>query len=963
MGQLCAEDAFTSQFIGKAGPFALGDNVDAVSGATITSTAVVDAVNELLAAQPAAEASAESPAEAAPAGVLSLTRPGFGDLDVVVSLTRADDGTVATLSVDASTQTPGLGQLCAEDAFTSQFVGKAAPFTLGENIDAVSGATITSTAVVDAVNELLAQEEPAPAEDSSAETAPAAAGLTPNVSFDHGVYTVSVPGFNQKDVQVRLTLDENRAVSSLQAYVSTQTPDLGQRCGEASFTSQFIGKSAPFVLGENIDAVTNATITSSAIVDAVNAILESQVEPTAPVVVSSNAKVAPSDKTQAEEASASISLQDGTYTAVIPAYNGKDITVTLTLADDHSITDVQADVSSQTPDLGQRCAEPAFIGQFAGKTGPFTLGENIDAQTNATVTSSAIVKAVNDILTYAEGATADAPSAAETQDNSSSAAPSEGDIWSIARPGYNNQDVTVSLTLAADGTIETLTVDASTQTPDLGQRCAEEAFTSQFIGKTAPFTAGDNVDVVTNATITSTAVIGAVNELLAGQQTQPVSDAPAPAESEEAAEEKAELTMLTLTKPGYDGLDVTVSLAKAEDGTVAELTVDASTQTPGLGQKCAEEAFTSQFIGKAAPFTLGENVDAVSGATMTSTAVVEAVNELLADQQAMTVSEAPAPAAIEEAVEEKAELSTLTLTKPGYDGLDVTVSIVKAEDGTVAELTVDASTQTPGLGQKCAEEAFTSQFVGKAAPFTLGENVDAVSGATMTSTAVVEAVNELLADQQAMTVSEAPAPAAIEEAVEEKAELSTLTLTKPGYDGLDVTVSLAKAEDGTVAELTVDASTQTPGLGQKCAEEAFTSQFVGKAAPFTLGENVDAVSGATMTSTAVVEAVNELLAVAPAEQADAAPVPKSGAVSLTVPAFNFGEIIVSLTSDNGAVTSLDVNTETQTFGLGQKCSEADFTSQFVGKTAPFTLGENVDAVSGATITSQAVVDAVNEMLK
>ncbi|HCJ88846.1 MAG TPA: hypothetical protein DHV94_05505, partial [Clostridiales bacterium] len=39
------------------------------------------------------------------------------------------------------------------------------------------------------------------------------------------------------------------------------------------------------------------------------------------------------------------------------------------------------------------------------------------------------------------------------------------------------------------------------------------------------------------------------------------------------------------------------------------------------------------------------------------------------------------------------------------------------------------------------------------------------------------------------------------------------------------------------------------------------------------------------------------------------------------------------------------------------------TSQFIGKSAPLTLGVDIDAVTGATLTSQAVVDAVNQLAK
>jgi len=99
------------------------------------------------------------------------------------------------------------------------------------------------------------------------------------------------------------------------------------------------------------------------------------------------------------------------------------------------------------------------------------------------------------------------------------------------------------------------------------------------------------------------------------------------ADKGEAADKASE--ELTAKAKGYDGKDVTVSVTLDDAGAIASLTVDASSQTPGLGQRCSEEEFTSQFIGKAAPFTLGEGIDAVTGATITSTAVVDALNELL----------------------------------------------------------------------------------------------------------------------------------------------------------------------------------------------------------------------------------------------------------------------------------------------------------------------------------------------
>ncbi|MBQ8160177.1 MAG: FMN-binding protein, partial [Clostridia bacterium] len=56
-------------------------------------------------------------------------------------------------------------------------------------------------------------------------------------------------------------------------------------------------------------------------------------------------------------------------------------------------------------------------------------------------------------------------------------------------------------------------------------------------------------------------------------------------------------------------------------------------ETDGFGKRASEEEFTSQFIGKSGPFTYGEGVDALSGATITSNAVLEALNGLLTEAE------------------------------------------------------------------------------------------------------------------------------------------------------------------------------------------------------------------------------------------------------------------------------------------------------------------------------------------
>ena len=110
-----------------------------------------------IAAAPAEEAAAPAaeepaPAQEAPEG-LSATVPGFGGGEITVYLDLDDEGKISAMTVDAASQTEGLGQRAAEETFTAQFIGKTLPIA-AEDIDALAGATITTTAVIDAVNSL-----------------------------------------------------------------------------------------------------------------------------------------------------------------------------------------------------------------------------------------------------------------------------------------------------------------------------------------------------------------------------------------------------------------------------------------------------------------------------------------------------------------------------------------------------------------------------------------------------------------------------------------------------------------------------------------------------------------------------------------------------------------------------------------------------------------------------------------
>jgi len=78
---------------------------------------------------------------------------------------------------------------------------------------------------------------------------------------------------------------------------------------------------------------------------------------------------------------------------------GGTINVTVGLDPTGSVLKVQVVAADgETPGLGQKVKEPAFLDQFAGRTGALALGRGIDSIASATYSSQGVVDAVNKAL-------------------------------------------------------------------------------------------------------------------------------------------------------------------------------------------------------------------------------------------------------------------------------------------------------------------------------------------------------------------------------------------------------------------------------------------------------------------------------------------------------------------------------------------------------------------------------------
>ena len=372
-----------------------------------------------------------------------------------------------------------------------------------------------------------------------------------------------------------------------------------------------------------------------------------------------------------------------------------------------------------------------------------------------------------------------------------------------------------------------------------------------------------------------------------------------------AADNKTIGHAVEITVNGYGGpIDITVGVDM--EGTITGVAVGGEKfhETPGLGEKVLYPAFTGQFTGLAAPVALNEGVNAITGATISSSAVVSGVNKAAAyvieevlglggeeegpeDQVfggilpgATTKQEEAAPEGIDAMWSSDAGC-VVFVSKEGYGGpIQVQVGVVHSGAIAGVAITEEGFSETDGLGSRVKDKEFLSQFKGLTGEVKAGENADTLSGATVSSSAVIAAVNEALQAAQpfldptkatavaspeakllpgATNVTEATAPEGAD-ALWTADQGVIVQTSEQGYGG-PISVKVGVLLDGTIGGIEVleEGFAETAGLGEcVLTDEAFQAQFAGKTAPV----EADTLSGATISSTAVITAVNKALEIA-----------------------------------------------------------------------------------------------------
>ncbi len=172
--------------------------------------------------------------------------------------------------------------------------------------------------------------------------------------------------------------------------------------------------------------------------------------------------------------------------------------------------------------------------------------------------------------------------------------------------------------------------------------------------------------------------------------------------------------------------------------------------------------------------------------------------------------------------------------------------------------------------------------------------------------------------------------------------------TAQGFGG-DVTVKVT-VDENAVTAVEITGEDETPALGGAAIEE-FTTSLVG----VSDAEAVEAVSGATVTSTAVKEALAKALAQAKGEAAENTAELAFTAGTYTGKASGYnGDVELAVTFSDTAVTAVELVSSKETQYVGDVAFEPMFADIVEAN------GTGVDTVSGATFTSAAIRNAVND---
>ena len=628
-----------------------------------------------------------------------------------------------------------------------------------------------------------------------------------------------------------------------------------------------------------------------------------------------------------------------------PQGYGGEIPITLGVSEGGYVTQVYVGSLQETQGLGSRVGDDAFKEQFiAIAADPDTLRNDVDTIAGATISSSAFVNAVQEMLTYTKGTLGIEPHAGDKDAILAEAAAINGGDEGEDAPvetTTNTYDVTgfaafkVDVTVDSNGKIVSVSVPENNETPGFGaDLIADQSVFDALVGQDI---ATAQIDVKSGVTLTSNAINDALKQ------------AASAGESGEGSAKAYDVT-------GFAPFKVEIALDDA--GKIVSVSVPENNETPGFGADLiADQSVFDALVGQDIATA---QIDVKSGATLTSNAINDALKQAAAD---LGGAEA-APAVAGDPYTVKG-MNKFTLYVEVKDG------------GKIASVSAPNNSETPGFGADMLTDEALSALVGEDLATA---HVDVKSGVTLTSDAINAALKQAaIANGVAVaaepTVEATAEPTAEPATVPTVAENAAVELTMYDVTGFaPFKVGIAVDENGKIVSVSVPENSETPGLGADLiADQSIFDALVGQDIATA---QIDVKSGVTLTSDAINAALKQAaiangvaVAAEPTVEATAEPtaepatvptVAENAAVELTMyDVTGFAPFKVGIAVDeNGKIVSVSVPENSETPGLGADLiADQSIFDALVGQDIATA---QIDVKSGVTLTSNAINDALRQ---
>ena len=296
-------------------------------------------------------------------------------------------------------------------------------------------------------------------------------------------------------------------------------------------------------------------------------------------------------------------------------------------------------------------------------------------------------------------------------------------------------------------------------------------------------------------------------------------------------------------------------------------------------------------------------------------------------------------------------------------------------NGNIIAFVEVSNNETQGYGTRISTEEFTGKVIGK----TTSDTIDTLSGATVSSTAMINAMYEAFAIYNESAGIDGPTPET------PKAPEGDIAIPSDNLamvvDSTDTTVTYEVVSKGmgdntihvvlNLSDLTIESIKyvdikDTPDYVTKVNNEEYLGLFVGKNLE-TL-DTIDVISGATLSSDAIKNAARIALNTANNTYNESNPY-KPYIIEQSEEETTYGVKIKSIMGENTFAIKLNNNNEIlsvefieigDTEDFVKLVNNKEYLDQFIGKTS--STYEEVDIISGATGTSNSIKDAINMIL-